>query len=86
MQNPIREHLKSKTIRFGIITILVALFNMFATTEKPPGEMTWRELQQKQNQQTDKVVDLITLASGGGAIWGRSVAKGRIGGEKNEEN
>ena len=74
------KYLKSKTIRFGIITILVALFNMFGPADKPVGQMTWKELKHQQNSRTEKVTDLLTLIAGGGAIYGRSVAKGKIGG------
>ena len=84
MKKSFRNHLKSKTIRFGIVTILVALFNMFGTSEKPYGQMSYRELNEQQSNKTDEVVNLLTLLSGGGAIYGRSVAKGRIG-EKDEE-
>ena len=80
-----KAHLKSKTIRFGIVTILVALFNMFAPmlglAEKPVAEMTWKELSERQGSQAQGITNTLTLIGGGGAIYGRSVAKGKIGGD-----
>lgn len=73
---------KSKTILFSLVTIIVAIFNLVGGGGKPAAEMTWEELGQRQNQQTDNVANMLILLGGGGAVYGRYQAKDRIGGKK----
>mgnify|MGYP003153120771 CR=1 FL=1 len=80
-----KQFYKSKTILFGLATIAVAIFNMLAPTDKAVAELTWKELGERQGQQTDKVTDLLVLFGGGGAIYGRYKAKDSIGGKNDEE-
>ena len=79
-----KSPLKSKTILFSLVTIAVALFNMLGPSEKPLGEMSFRELQQRQGHQTENITNMSILAGGGGAVYGRVVAKDKIGGKNNE--
>ena len=79
-----KHPLKSKTILFALITILAAIFNLVNPGEKPIAQMTWKELQQQQGQQVERVADLLVLLGGGGAIYGRVKAKDKIGGKDDE--
>ena len=80
-----KHPLKSKTILFSLVTIIVAIFNMTGVSETPIGEMTWKELEQNQNQKTEQITNLLVLLGGGGAVYGRFQAKDKIGGKGNEE-
>ncbi len=73
-----KHPLKSKTIIFIIAT---ALLTLFGPSEKPIGEMAWRELENRQGQKSENVVDILTLLGLGGAAYGRVVAKDSIGGK-----
>jgi len=78
-----KHPLKSKTILFGLVTIIVAVFNMFSPQTELTSEMTWKQLEERQGQQTNQITDLLVLLGGSGAIYGRITAKTEIGG-KNE--
>ena len=80
-----KHPLKSKTIIFALITIVVAIFNMIGIGDKPVAEMTWKELGQKQSSQTDQITNLLILFGGGGAVYGRVKAKDKIGRKKDED-
>lgn len=77
-----KHPLKSKTLLFIIATFLGLVFNMAGPTEKPLAEMTWRELEQRQTNKTEKAIDILALFGLGGAFYGRVVAKDKIGGKK----
>lgn len=79
-----KHPLKSKTLLFIIATALALVFNMTGSSEKPLGEMTWRELEQRQTNKTENVVEIMALLGLGGAAYGRVVAKNKIGGKKND--
>ena len=80
-----KHPLKSKTILFALVTIVVAIFNLIEPGEKPIAQMTWKELNQQQGHQVEKVTDLLVLLGGGGAIYGRFKAKDKIGGKEEDE-
>lgn len=77
-----KHPLKSKTVLFALVTIIAAIFNLVGPAEKPIEGMTWKELGQRQKQQTDNVANMLILLGGGGAIYGRYQAKDRIGGKE----
>ena len=69
---------KSKTLIFIIATMLLVLFG---PSDKPINEMTWRELEQRQENKAEDVVTILTMLGLGGAAYGRVVAKDKIGGK-----
>lgn len=77
-----KHPLKSKTLLFIVATALALIFNIAGPSEKPIAEMTWRELEQRQDNQMDRVWELLPLLGLGGAFYGRVVAKDKIGGKK----
>ena len=83
-----KHPLKSKTILFSLVTIIVAILNIVGVGvgdgDKPIAEMTWKELEQQQGRQTEQVTNLLVLLGGGGAIYGRFQAKDSVGGKKDE--
>jgi len=77
-----KHPLKSKTIMFAIVTIIAALFNIVSPdADGIDADMTWRQLSERQTQSTDNIMDLLILIGGSGAIYGRVVAKDKIGGK-----
>ncbi len=77
-----KHPLKSKTLIFIVAT---AILTLFGPSEKPIGEMTWRELEERQGQKTENVVQILTMLGLGGAAYGRVVAKDKIGGKDDEK-
>lgn len=73
-----KHPLKSKTLIFIIAT---ALLMFFGPSEKPVEEMTWRELEERQNSTTMRVVEYLTYFGLGGAAYGRLVSKTKLGGK-----
>ena len=69
---------KSKTLLFLIAT---AILTLFGPGEKPVHEMTWRELEERQGEKAEQVVEILVLLGLGGAAYGRVVAKDKIGGK-----
>lgn len=76
-----KHPLKSKTLLFLIAT---GLLMFFGPSEKPVGEMTWRDLEERQGGATMQVVDILKILGLGGAAYGRVVAKDKIGGKDDE--
>lgn len=76
-----KHPLKSKTLLFIIATALATIFNIVGPSEKPIAEMTWREIQHRQDSKMDRVWEILPLLGLGGAAYGRVVAKDKIGGK-----
>jgi hypothetical protein len=79
-----KHPLKSKTILFSLVTIIVAILNITGFGDQPTGQMTWKELSESQSNKTEQVTDLLVLLGGGGAVYGRMKAKSKIGGRGDE--
>ena len=76
-----KQRLKSKTMRFGIVTIIVAILSMFGVGDVPDEDATYREISEGQSSRVEQIMNILILVGGGGAIYGREVAKGKIGGK-----
>lgn len=79
-----KHPLKSKTILFIIATFVALVINMAGHREKPLSEMSWGELEQRQERGLEEVVDIMALLGLGGAAYGRVVAKDTIGVKKDD--
>jgi len=66
--------LKSKTIKGGIVTILMSLILLF-NNGKPPKAESWETIGQGQDRRVEMGVAIATLMSGVMAIIGRYDAK-----------
>ena len=77
-----KNPLKSKTILFAAITIIVAILNLFGITggDEIDSETTFKEFQEQQSSRSEGILNALVLLGGAGAVYGRVVAKDEIGG------
>ena len=81
-----KHPLKSKTILFSLVTIIVAILNIVGPGDYEPENLTWDDLGKQHGRQTEQITNLLTLLGGGGAVYGRFAAKDKIGKEKEDED
>lgn len=76
-----KSFLKSKTIRFLIIALVIVLTNILGIGEAEPGK-TYDTMLEMEGEEVEQVKNLLMLIGLGGAGYGRVVAKQPLGRKK----
>lgn len=76
-----KNFLKSKTIRFLIIAVIIVLTNIMGIGEAEPGK-TYDTIGEMKGEEFEQVKNVLLLLGIGGAGYGRVVANKPLGGKK----
>ena len=76
-----KAYLKSKTIRFLVLAIIIVMTNIMGIGEAEPGK-TYDTMTQMEGEEVEQVKNILMLIGIGGAGYGRAVAKEPLGRKK----
>ena len=79
-----KDFLKSKTIRFLLIAVVIVMTNILGIGEAEPGK-SYDNMTKMEGQEVEQVKNILLLFGLGGAGYGRAVADKPLGRKKKNE-